>query len=191
MELQSFNLLEDFDKHPEWNNRFDLINQRLLMSALSPSQWRLALKRFMDLLKPGGYLQLFEFDYSQESLSVGKWYQRSVEWYIILAEKKGIKPLIIEELPVFLKEIGFNILSKEYYHTDFNSAMLEEEPFPGAAAHSYKETSRAICSESLKTGIVTQDEWQEYDEGIETEWETSDRTKWVHRCGIIVAQVWV
>jgi hypothetical protein len=161
------------------------------MSALSPSQWRLVFKKYLDVMKPGGYLQLFEFDYSQEGLSVGKWYTRGVEWYLALAEQRGIKPLILKELPTFLEEAGFNILIKDSYCMDFNSQLEQNEPFPGAAAHSYKETSRAICSASLKGGIVTKGEWQEYNEGIETEWETSDRSKWVHKCGVIVAQVWI
>lgn len=44
----------------EWDNSFDLINQRLLVAALTVPQWHAALSELKRILKPGGSIQLIE-----------------------------------------------------------------------------------------------------------------------------------
>jgi ubiquinone/menaquinone biosynthesis C-methylase UbiE len=43
-----------------WTNTFQLINQRLLVAALTSSQWVTALAELKRILAPGGVLQLGE-----------------------------------------------------------------------------------------------------------------------------------
>ena len=67
--LHSFNILEDFAMHPEWADRFDLVHQRLMFFAFTPEQWPNVLQSYFRVTKPGGYIQLFEYnpDYANRS----------------------------------------------------------------------------------------------------------------------------
>ena len=49
---------------PEWNNSFDLVHQRLVLIAVSPEVARQAVHNLVNLVKPGGYIQLVEPDVS-------------------------------------------------------------------------------------------------------------------------------
>ncbi|KAF7295429.1 S-adenosyl-L-methionine-dependent methyltransferase [Mycena indigotica] len=44
----------------EWDNKFALVHQRLLLLALAREQWPVALKEMYRVLKPGGWVQLGE-----------------------------------------------------------------------------------------------------------------------------------
>ncbi|KAK7466434.1 hypothetical protein VKT23_005156 [Stygiomarasmius scandens] len=46
----------------DWSNSFDLVNQSLLMGAITRDEWRQNLLEVYRVLKPGGRVQLFEAD---------------------------------------------------------------------------------------------------------------------------------
>ncbi|KAL4782344.1 hypothetical protein BJX76DRAFT_332971 [Aspergillus varians] len=49
----------------EHHNRYDLVNVRLLITALPEAEYQNAVANVLTILKPGGYLQWVEFDFSQ------------------------------------------------------------------------------------------------------------------------------
>ncbi|CEN60816.1 hypothetical protein ASPCAL03249 [Aspergillus calidoustus] len=49
---------------PEHRGRYDLIHVRLLVTALGESEFETAVRNMLDILKPGGYLQWVEIDYT-------------------------------------------------------------------------------------------------------------------------------
>ena len=51
----------------EWKGYFDLVHQRLLLAALRREQWPVVLSEMYRVLKPGGAVQLVEFDLSPKS----------------------------------------------------------------------------------------------------------------------------
>ncbi len=51
----------------EWKGQFDLVHQRLLLAALRSEQWPVVLSEMYRVLKPGGAVQLVEFDLSPKS----------------------------------------------------------------------------------------------------------------------------
>lgn len=62
--LQVADLNDDDAMHKvvEQHGKFDLINSRMLISAVKSGKWLEYLKRIFSLLRPGGYVQLFEAD---------------------------------------------------------------------------------------------------------------------------------
>ncbi|KAL2808888.1 hypothetical protein BJX63DRAFT_435692 [Aspergillus granulosus] len=49
---------------PEHLDRYDLIHVRLLVTALGESEFQTAIRNMLSMLKPGGYLQWVEIDYT-------------------------------------------------------------------------------------------------------------------------------
>ncbi|KXN83906.1 hypothetical protein AN958_00986 [Leucoagaricus sp. SymC.cos] len=49
------------DPHTLWTNKFTIVHQRLLCGALRRHEWEIAIKEMYRVLKPGGWVQLFEF----------------------------------------------------------------------------------------------------------------------------------
>jgi hypothetical protein len=191
-QLYQFDLREDFKHHPEWAGQINLIHQRLMSFALDLDQWRLVLKNYFDALKPGGYLQLFEFDttlHDDNLLKRGPWWMFAFEKGAEIAEKKGIKHDFAKDLPSIVEQVGFQIVSNEEAYMDFNHVPAEPEPVPGAAALWHKFGAYAFSQKARELGSINQEEWSRFEEGIENEWETSDRSQWRMRAFVIVAQV--
>lgn len=46
----------------DWNSSFDLVHQRLVLAACSPDDAKHAVGRLVELVKPGGWIQLVEAD---------------------------------------------------------------------------------------------------------------------------------
>ncbi|KAH7928983.1 S-adenosyl-L-methionine-dependent methyltransferase [Leucogyrophana mollusca] len=44
----------------EWTNRYSLVNQRLMVAALTDAEWDLAVKEMFRVTRPGGWVQLTE-----------------------------------------------------------------------------------------------------------------------------------
>ena len=109
--LKPFSLPDDFVKYPEWKNTFDLVHQRLMMLAFTPVQWRQVLQHYFDVLKPGGYIQLFEFDADHRKL--GPLYMWAAGKSKELAKKRNIDVQIAGKLSGMLAECGYQMLIKE------------------------------------------------------------------------------
>ena len=45
---------------PTWDGSFDLVNQRLLIAALTEGQWQRTISELFRVLKPGGSIQITE-----------------------------------------------------------------------------------------------------------------------------------
>ncbi|KAL4926268.1 class I SAM-dependent methyltransferase [Aspergillus undulatus] len=60
VELSVHDILKPFP--PEHHNRYDLVNVRMLVAALTEPDYRTAVRNLTEILKPGGYLQWIELD---------------------------------------------------------------------------------------------------------------------------------
>lgn len=189
--LQQFNLLSDFANKGEWAGNFDLVNQRLLFFAWTEAEWMQVLKSYLTVLKPGGYIQLWELDLtSRLHWDMGKWHHVAADWGLALAAHRGIKPIeSVLHLPSYLNQAGFEVVSDEAVDLDFTHRPTEPEPAPDPLAKWYKNTAYAICVKAHELGIMSEDKWRAFEEGIEEEWETNDRTKWALRARVLVARV--
>ncbi|CEP07777.1 hypothetical protein [Parasitella parasitica] len=94
---------------PYPDNTFDYVYQRLLCMALTSQQWEDNLKEDLRVMKPGGYIELVEYDHSKMS-GYGPTFakqQAAIEKY---QTSQGIPPLIATELVDRLKQAGDAIL---------------------------------------------------------------------------------
>ncbi|KAJ0418714.1 S-adenosyl-L-methionine-dependent methyltransferase [Aspergillus carlsbadensis] len=62
VELSLHDVLTPFP--PEHQGRYDLVHVRLLVTALGESDFEIAVRNLSSILKPGGYLQWVEIDYT-------------------------------------------------------------------------------------------------------------------------------
>jgi SAM-dependent methyltransferase len=188
--IQQFDLLEDFEHHPEWKNRFDIVHERLLFSGWTPKNWRSVFQSYFEVLKPGGYLQLWEMDTrSKETWDFGPWYHTSCSWGFELGRERGVKHEIIEDLADFLKEAGFIVAAKDPFHIDFTHQPTEPEPVPDTANWWYTNTSRALATRAYELGRVSEQEWEQYQAGIKDEFRLADKSKLFFQSWVIIAQV--
>jgi SAM-dependent methyltransferase len=171
-------------------NHFDLVHERFMLCAWTYDQWKIALRNYFDVLKPGGYLQLYELDCrSKETWNLGPWALAGYKPGLALAAQRGIKPEIVEDLPVFLQDVGFQVVSQDSYLLDWSHKASDDEPFPGVVKYWYEDTARVSCSKARELGLMTEEEFQRFEEGVKDEWESSDKTDWRFTSAVIIARV--
>jgi hypothetical protein len=188
--LYQFDLLQDFQACPEWKNYYDLVSQRLMHLAFTQEQWEFVLESYFDILKPGGYLQLWEADTStRQGWDWGPWAHVGFKHAEQLALMRNINHGIAPELPRLLKAQGFEIISVKMHNMNFNCVSTEPEPFPDAASYWYRNTMRGVCQKAYELGLMNGEDFQKFEHGIRDEWGTSDRGGWKYIGCVIVAQV--
>ncbi|ORY63586.1 S-adenosyl-L-methionine-dependent methyltransferase [Pseudomassariella vexata] len=63
IELRAHNVTQPFPASWAWKNSFDIIHQRLLVWGVPVSKWPAMMQHHLDILKPGGYMQLVEVEW--------------------------------------------------------------------------------------------------------------------------------
>jgi SAM-dependent methyltransferase len=188
--LHRFDLLNDFRHHPEWTNHFDLIQERLLLNAFTPEDWRRVLKNYYNVLKPGGYLQMWETDLRRnETWNYGHWFHEASAWGFEMSRERGVKLGIIEDIPEFLEDAGFALVIKEPHWVDFTYQPTEPEPYPDTANLYYTSTARAMAARPYELGRVSKEDWEKFDAGIKDEFRLADKLKLGLQAWVFVAQV--
>ncbi|KZT18373.1 S-adenosyl-L-methionine-dependent methyltransferase [Neolentinus lepideus HHB14362 ss-1] len=97
----------------DWSNTFRLVNQRLLIAALSANEWPTVLSEIKRVLIPGGWVQLLEA--KRWGTEKG---ELSVKHRKLLEELFASRNLLIDcsvQLPHLLKEAGFENVHVEEY----------------------------------------------------------------------------
>ncbi|KAI8096470.1 S-adenosyl-L-methionine-dependent methyltransferase [Halteromyces radiatus] len=107
----TFDLHNALEGLPYENNSFDLIHMRLLITAWRVEEWSFILKEIYRVLKPGGYVQLVESDFTvtQKSPMV-EMFNKTLYTTI---QQRGLDPFIVKHLDTLLPEHGFQIVEKE------------------------------------------------------------------------------
>ncbi|KAJ3966959.1 hypothetical protein EV361DRAFT_953637 [Lentinula raphanica] len=94
--------------NPEWSNQFAYAHQRLLVFAMNSSLWRSAVSELFRVIKPGGWLELFEMEAQNlPSWSVGPNSARLATLIQALLGAKGIIGDLSVYLPGILGKAGF------------------------------------------------------------------------------------
>lgn len=93
----------------EWAGTFDLINQRLLIAALTQEEWRTGLAEMFRVLAPGGYIQLGEAG----SWKAGAVTARHRELTFTLFRARGLLLDCAIHIPKLLREAGFEDIKIE------------------------------------------------------------------------------
>lgn len=90
----------------EWSNKFDLVNQRFMLSALLATEWPQVVSEIFRVLKPGGRVQLCELD-PRYPLEKPPALARHSEILLQGANKRGLLRYCAKELPGMLQNAGF------------------------------------------------------------------------------------
>ncbi|KAH7915953.1 hypothetical protein BJ138DRAFT_1233098 [Hygrophoropsis aurantiaca] len=150
---------------PDWDNKFALVNQRLLIAGLTVSEWGTALREIYRILTPGGFVQLGEI---RARFSGGPVTERQSAMLAALFEKKGLFIECAKHLPVLMKEAGFiNVRTEE--------KVIEIGKWAGPAGEEARDNFigvfRGLEKPSVMTGLATSAEYEELMENLEREWD--------------------
>ncbi|KAF8916737.1 S-adenosyl-L-methionine-dependent methyltransferase [Mucidula mucida] len=98
----SFSVQSVLDLPLDWSNRFDLINQRLLMTAFAEEQWKTALREIHRVLVPGGYVQFVEVYPWLDNIGPA-----TEAHHKVLRKARNLHSNIAQLLPGMLRDAGF------------------------------------------------------------------------------------
>jgi len=93
----------------EWTGKFDIVHQRLLLSALRMPEWDSALSGIHRVLQPGGWVQMCEAG----RFSAGPVTERFCKFYSMMFGSRELVAEIGTELPKMLEGAGFKHVSVE------------------------------------------------------------------------------
>jgi len=163
---------------PEWTSRFQLINQRLLLFAITRSEWDQLISELFRVTKPGGWVQLLEFfpfHFDRPAT------MRLSQLLRALCEHRNLNFDLGDIVPAKLRNAGFVDVQQDIRDIPFNSLPGSEQRIV---------TNHARCFRSMKSpvlnaggfGIVKSE--QEFDDlmnAVENEWKTnpSSSHRWV------------
>ncbi|MCJ1258534.1 hypothetical protein MMC24_006367 [Lignoscripta atroalba] len=63
LDLRAHDIREPFPQSWGWSNAFDLVHQRLLIWGVTSTEWSSVVHNLVELVKPGGYIQLVECEW--------------------------------------------------------------------------------------------------------------------------------
>ncbi|KAJ4472954.1 S-adenosyl-L-methionine-dependent methyltransferase [Lentinula aciculospora] len=152
----------------EWTSRFDFASQKLLSTALTNSEWRLAISEFYRVIKPGGHVQLMDFIWDQWTLSRGPANDYFRVVFRELCQKHNLIPNVTTELPKLLEKVGFIDIRVESRPTPVG---FDLGPEGEKGTRITKDGVTSLKPAVLKLGIVSSE--KEYDDhilSIEEEW---------------------
>ncbi|KAJ4470959.1 hypothetical protein J3R30DRAFT_3532531 [Lentinula aciculospora] len=91
----------------EWTNTFAYAHQRLIVLAMNASLWRSAISEMYRVLRPGGWLELVEFETERFHCGVGPSSNKLCSLVDKLFAEKGIIQDVSVYLCPLLEEVGF------------------------------------------------------------------------------------
>lgn len=95
----------------EWSGKFDIINQRFLVAALTQVEWLDAIANLTRVLRPGGWIQLME----PVMWRAGPVTAEHVRLVQALFEVRDFNLAVHEKLPLLLHEEGYENIQREYH----------------------------------------------------------------------------
>ncbi|RCH80544.1 hypothetical protein CU098_006693 [Rhizopus stolonifer] len=111
-------------KLPFEDNHFDFVQQRLVTSSFTISDWKCAIQELVRVTKPGGYIQLLEIDHYTFNLGpLGKLWE--AELINTIREKRKMEPRMACHLPDLLKAMGMADVSSKLVSIPFGSWGLD------------------------------------------------------------------
>lgn len=99
-----------------WTEQFSFVNQRLLCFGLLASEWPVALSEIYRVLKPGGYVQFVDMDFSAKALNGGPHTNRLLDLFVELMKKRSFIHDCSSRLKSLVEKAGFiDIISEKKY----------------------------------------------------------------------------
>ncbi|KAE9397580.1 S-adenosyl-L-methionine-dependent methyltransferase [Gymnopus androsaceus JB14] len=155
-----------------WDNKFKLINQRLLTPALTREQWNLAFREAYRVLAPGGWIQLLEAGPEIKLQHSGPNMTRIVDSLIALHDMRGL----VHDLPYIVDQL---LTNAGFVNVQRKTVCLS--PRAGRGNHWDEDSDhqtivfafiRAAKKGLLETNVFeSEEEFEKVLEGTEKEWD--------------------
>ncbi|KIK56999.1 hypothetical protein GYMLUDRAFT_263365 [Collybiopsis luxurians FD-317 M1] len=157
----------------EWTERFNFVNQRLLIGGLTAQEWTKALQEVHRVLVPGGWLQCIE-PHIPAKTDIGPYTERMFEVLRKLLSKNGLVYDIVDELGRLLPETGFVDVRK---HTVSLSAHKRGDEFNHRTLMEWFFT--ALKPGMLATKLLQSDEeFEDLMQSMLKEWDETPEVAW-------------
>ncbi|MBX5451224.1 class I SAM-dependent methyltransferase [Thermogemmatispora sp.] len=145
------------------DNSFDLVHQRLLISAIPARAWPTVVRELVRVTRPGGWLQLTE---------TGGYYHRPGPLSLRVSglldrafERWGFDPYIAEHLPMYLQQAGAVEVEKYVY-----SVVLGEGGGQGGRLLQKDLLALLHALSERMASLIAREEWQRMLEALPAEW---------------------
>ncbi|KAG0702268.1 hypothetical protein DFH29DRAFT_830611 [Suillus ampliporus] len=155
-----------------WTGKFQLLNQRLLIAALSQENWNTALREIYRVLAPGGWVQLVESGHCVSGEATRKHYAMLQD----LFAKRGLLFNCIDHIPNILKDTGFDNITAQRHEIRVGGAG-DEDRMTAKARESFVGVYKGMQTPVVTMGIRTEGEFKELVEDLEREWESHAQSK--------------
>lgn len=162
----------------DWTNKFTVLHQRLLIGSIRVHEWGHVINEIYRVLKPGGWVQMFEADISVKSISPAL--ARFQELLYKSSDARGTMGRdITKRLPVFLEQGGFINLHQDARQTPLG-AWAGQDGIDGR--DNMLEVIRGLKTPMLKAGgfgiVGSEAEYDELVEQIQRELDDTPGCGW-------------
>lgn len=154
-----------------WEKSFDVVHQRLLISALRSSEWPTAIRELFRVLKPGGWVQLGELgDWPVPSPenAIAKHKHAHMEFYKL----RGFDLGIAKKLPELLRVTGFVNVTSEVLRIPLGKKWGRVGV---DGAHNQADVFRSLKGQIVSAGgfgvVKSEEDYDELMDGVEREWD--------------------
>ncbi|KAF2654955.1 hypothetical protein K491DRAFT_693385 [Lophiostoma macrostomum CBS 122681] len=117
----------------EWKQYFDLVHQRLALSAAGPEA-KEVVTSLADLVKPGGWI-MFEDPTASVKHETGPTWAKALTIMEDLMAVMGSRVGVIDEVPEWLKELGFINVQEKVFMTKYGALNENEKLAKKGVAH--------------------------------------------------------
>ncbi|KAI9317658.1 S-adenosyl-L-methionine-dependent methyltransferase [Dichotomocladium elegans] len=125
---------------PQADCSFDYVYERDVAHIMPIKQWPVLIKEFYRIIRPGGFLELVEYDILFRN--PGPVLALVNEWYKIAASTLGVDPGYAESIPTFLREGGFEEVQVKVY--DIPIGEWPTDPVQRRYGFLYKEQMKTL-----------------------------------------------
>lgn len=156
----------------EWADRsYTLVNQRLLIAALSAENWKTAINNIYKVLAPGGWVQFVETNHCRSGDVTDR-------HHVILRhtfEKRGLLFECAEKIPALLHDAGFVEINSMIYEINLGSwagqdGVEARDTFIGV----YKAMKYPVVD---VMGIMSSPDFDSLIEQMQHEWDSTPGSK--------------
>jgi SAM-dependent methyltransferase len=128
-----------------WKNSFDIIHQRLLVWGLQTAAWPIAVKNYVDILKPGGVLHLVEAEFVSKTPVPDNLpqLQKQAALQVWATESFGMDIDIAYKMEALLSEAGLKDVQKMTFDYGFG-ALAVDPAQKNVSAEAFVECFRTV-----------------------------------------------
>ncbi|KAL3462224.1 methyltransferase family protein [Aspergillus heterothallicus] len=129
-DLRAHDIRTPFPKSWDWEEKFNVIHQRLLIWGIQSSEWPIVLRNLREAIRPGGYIQLVEAEWidpqNPASPETRPNLSKQAALQVWSTETFGMDIHIAYKLEALLKEAGFEDATKVQF--DHGYGALAKDP---------------------------------------------------------------